>query len=172
MLKDKSHVIYLWGHRRRRRPRGGEGGWVGVIPWGLFPRWVSLISFCLVTLSEAACRFSLCIQKRCLSDWDPQMEFTRPAEAYIQGRSAWHSVLSYSSWLLRPGQEKVGTIQQKSINILLKTQVRADPAWLMDIRREVKRSSTLHNGPRPQVMLACLWDWVLLSVPAPSSEAH
>lgn len=45
------------------------------------------------------------------------MEFTRPAEAYIQGHSAWHSVLSYSSWLLRPGQEKVGTTQQKSITI-------------------------------------------------------
>lgn len=35
-----------------------------MIPWGNFPRWVSLISFCLVRVSEAACRFHLCVQRR------------------------------------------------------------------------------------------------------------
>lgn len=95
---------------------GKEGGW-GRYP-GAFSQdgWVWLVSVWLLFLKLhvgflSASRKGVCLTRK------PQMEFTRPAEAYIQGHSAWHSVLSYSSWLLRPGQEKVGTTQQKSITI-------------------------------------------------------
>lgn len=55
------------------------------------------------------------------------MEFTRPVHAYVRGHSAWHSALPYFSWLLRPGQEKVGMYKQKSITISVENTSQSRP---------------------------------------------
>lgn len=43
------------------------------------------------------------------------MEFTGPADQYIQGYTTWHDAVPYFPLLLRPEQEKVGN-QSVDIN--------------------------------------------------------
>lgn len=94
-----------------------------VIPGGNFPRWVSLISFCLVIVSEAACRFHLCVQKRYPFFLKEATDGVFKASMCIHTRA---QCLAQSSPLfplaVEMWEEKVGTDNSES-TFLLKAQV-------------------------------------------------
>lgn len=93
-----------------------------VIPGGNFPRWVSLISFYWVIVSEAACRFHLCVQKR-YPFFKEGTDGALKASTYIYTRA---QCLAQCSPLfplaVEMGEEKVGTNYNES-TFLLKAHV-------------------------------------------------